>query len=345
MFAGLSCRSSAECGSLVCVDEVCVDSTLDDSTSSGLAKDGPGGIEEDTDTDTDSAIGAGGEHCCEAMDILFVIDQSENMDGQCFEESLAVSVIGAQDELYAAIAGNIASFHVGFTTASIVPENPPGCQAMGSLLQGKPGDECFEEQVFGTPYLDERTDTPADFSAGVFCLTKAGTVSGGPSEQEDARPIEALLGAIEPVRSRPGGCNAGFSRREVPLLTVMFTNKDQADFIPAEEGSDPLLWQERMFGCKGFDFEQGRDRSGLIMVTGPDQPPDDPSICDAEAPGQLSVFYYHFREELRRRYDLCRLRPADVESGCSVTTAEELESFREFIIAGFNDMICELCAP
>ncbi|MDC0669246.1 hypothetical protein [Nannocystis radixulma] len=277
------------------------------------------------------------------MDILFVIDQSENMDAQCFEENLAVAVLGAQDELYAAIAGNIASFHVGFTTASIVPENPPGCQAMGSLGQGKPEDECFEEQVFGTPYLDERTDTPAEFSAGVFCLTKAGTVSGGPSEQEDARPVEALLDAIEPVESRPGGCNAGFSRREVPLLTLLFTNRDQEDFIPIEEGSDTLLWQERMFGRKGFDFEQGHDRTGFIMVAGPDEAPD-PADCDAEVPGRLSVFHYGFREELRRRYDICRLRPADVDSGCSVIPEPELEMFREFIVTSFNEMICELCA-
>jgi hypothetical protein len=315
-FQGLGCESNEECGALECVDGACVEV---ERPASG--------------------------RCCAELDILFVIDQSLSMEEQCVEESLVLALVGAYQEIFAAIAGNVDSFHIGLTTASILPENPAECRDMGALLRGKLGDECYETKVHGTPYLDERQENAAQLSEAIFCLAKAGTVGDGPVEQANARPVEAMLAALDPARSAPGGCNEGFVRPGAPLLTFMFTNSDQANFLPKEDGSNPYLWWEQLLALRGLDFGEGQKRLGMMMVAGPDQLPP-PEVCEAARPEALSAFHVNFSEDLRRRHDICQVRPPKLGTkACQAADAEKVAALRQFIVQGFEEMICELCEP
>jgi hypothetical protein len=359
-FSGLACESERDCGSLLCVDGTCVEG---DPDASGAPTSTPTSSAADTTTSgpgsTDSAGASTGASsttdesgaCCNALDILFVIDQSMYMDFQCFEESFSTVMNSMHDLVYSTITGNIDSFHIGFTTASILPGNPPECQGIGALLRGKLDDICFDDKLHGKPYLTDEDQTIADdFLISVWCLLRVGTEYDLPEdqrkEQEDARPIQALLGALAPAANGPGGCNEGFSRPGVPLLVVMMTNTDQAPYLPVPDGEEPYDWWHTTYSEKGFDAAEGQNHTGFILINTPDIAPD-PELCTVDESPRLLTFFGQFDDQLKRRYDICGLRKDGLEQGekCSQASEDKLDAFSDFFFPALDELICDVCQP
>lgn len=329
-FAGLACQSSQECGALICVDGACV--------------------EPDPVDEGEPIQGADG--CCNQLDILFVIDQSLSMELQCHEETFSSALFGMTQLVYQTITENIDSFHIGFTTASIAPGNPPECQHIGSLLRGTTGDKCFEDYLHNKPYLtSEDQQEPSTFLTSIWCLLRVGTVLELPeaemAQQDDARPIKAMLEALADAANAPGGCNEGFARPGVPLLVVMMTNSDQAPYLPVPDGEEPIDWWRMTHTQKVLDAAEGQKRIGFILMNAPDVLPND-GLCMPEA-GQSRIpnYYGMVNGDLKRRYDICSMMPDSWLLGekCKPATGDKLENFSEFFMSALDDLTCDVCAP
>lgn len=378
-FSGIPCESSQGCGPLVCINGFCSEPTSsstgpgtgsaapndDDATQSGsggvesaseptggsTATDSSGGMTATSDPDGTNTTDAPGS-CCQELDILFVLDQSMSMELQCFEETFASAIYSAIELLHTTLIENIGSYHVGFTTASIAPGNQHECRKLGSLLRGEADDECYSDFLHNKPYLtpEDQTD-PADFITSFFCLNRVGTMTDLPEdeleEQDDARPIEALLGSLAGATNAPGGCNEGFSRAGVPLLIVMMTNSDQAGYLPASDGEEPSVWWNATRSLKGFDNAEGQKHLGIVMISAPETSPN-PSVCSVDdEQSRLPVFYNTFNPELRRRYDICAMKPDGWILGekCQPSTEEKVNDFSEFFMTAINELTCDLCKP
>ena len=346
-FAGLPCTSSSECGPLLCLDGICTDTVMTSAEESGEST----GSFESSDT-TDASDPESTDQCCDAMDILFVLDNSFSMENQCFEETLSATIYEISEDLYAGLTDNIASFHVGFTTAAIVPENPPECRQRGALMRGKPDMDCLT-WTRGVPYLSERISSQGNLLTAAACLVSSGTVLPEPGDigsdvdpQNDARPVQAMLTALDPELSEPGGCNDGFTRKDVPLLTIMFTNSDQPqEYI--QEGGDQWRWWMRLMDARGLDLQEGRRRNALALIAGPDTRPD-PHVCGAEPPMRIANFasqYDATDHDFMRRFDICALRPNDIAPNVC-QAAVDRQPFREFFRDLFSEeLLCDLCRP
>ncbi len=78
----------------------------------------------------------------------------------------------------------------------------------------------------------------------------------------DERPAGALLGAISPEMNAPGGCNAGFLRRDAILVITMITDEedDPNDHVArktmdtdANSLGDPASWRQAVVDAKNGD--------------------------------------------------------------------------------------------
>lgn len=354
-FAGLPCASSSECGPLLCLDGVCADPVLtsaeSDESSETSETSGSTGSTESSETSGTSGPEIT-DKCCEAMDILFVLDNSFSMENQCFEETLGATIYEISEDLYSGLTDNIASFHVGFTTAAVVPENPTECRQRGALMRGKPDMNCLK-WTRGMPYLSEQITSRDNLLTAAVCLVSSGTVlpepgdiSSGVDPQNDARPIQAMLTALDPELSESGGCNDGFVRKDVPLLTIMFTNSDQPqEYI--QEGGDQWRWWMTLMDARGLDLQEGRRRNALALIAGPDAAPD-PHVFGVEPPMRIANFaaqYDATEHDFMRRFDICALRP-DAVAPNVCGAADDRELFREFLRDLFSEeLLCDLCRP
>jgi hypothetical protein len=348
-FTGLPCARSDECGPLTCHEGICADMPADETGAGSSGAPSDTGSSDESSSTGEPPVDSG--KCCEAMDILFVLDNSESMEAECFEESFGVAMVAISTELYNGIAGNIASFHFGFTTASIVPENPPGCRDLGALMRGKSALSCLGK-TDGLPFLSEAQSTPGTLIDAAYCLLSAGTVSArpesvgsGPDPQNDARPIQAMLAALDPDMNAAGGCNEGFSRKGVPLLTLLFTNRDQPQQYT--DGGEMWKWWQQLQDARGLDAVEVRQRNALAMIVGPDAEPDK-SVCDARTPMRLigySGLYDDAEHDFVRRLDICALRLAPTDSKVCGAAAD-LAEIKEFFLDLFSeDLLCDLCRP
>jgi hypothetical protein len=277
-FTGLACQSSQECGDLVCVNGACVDAERVTSKPPPHRPVGPRRRPRAATTPADRPARANRSRAPTAaankLDVLLVIDQSLPMELQCFEDTFMSSIVSQHNTVYEMLTENIDSFHIGFTTASIAPGNPKECMEIGSLLRGVEGDSCYSNSLHNKPYLTSE-DQPdlGTFLESILCLLRVGTETDLSDEeleqQDDARPIEALLDALAGTANAPGGCNEGFSRDGVPLLIVLMTNSDQAGYLPANDGEEPIDWWRTTHALKDFDAAEGQKRIGVIMVSAP----------------------------------------------------------------------------
>jgi len=328
-FSGLACQSSEECGALICVNGACVEPE-------------PGNVEPIQ----------GADGCCNQLDILFVLDQSIPMELQCFEETFMAAVYGMTALVHETISDNIDSFHIGFTTASIAPGNPPECQQIGSLLRGEPEADCFGDFLHDKPYLTSEDQNDAnEFLTSLACLLRVGTVLELPDDemkqQDDARPIKATIEALAHAANDPGGCNEGFSRPGVPLLVVMMTNSDQTAYLPVPDGEEPADWWQTIHTLKGFNAAEAQKRVGFVLIGAPDIHPD-PAVCSVDdEQSRIPTFYGMLNNDLKRRYDICSMMPDDLVIGekCSPATGDKLENFSDFILPALDDLTCDVCAP
>ncbi|MEM9462648.1 MAG: hypothetical protein AAGF11_51345 [Myxococcota bacterium] len=221
---------------------------LDDTSSSGS---GSGSTTMATTASSDSTGGSCGQAVgtCDALDLLFVIDNSGSMQE---DNNVLIPVLASLQGLLLAQVENMCSFHIGVTTTEPQPSfQPTECQVRGALSQA--GVLC--------PDLWEGTDHPPWISEEDD-ISKLGCLFGvGENEEDDEKQFDTLLAALGPELAAPGACNEGFMREGVPLLIVMVTDEDDDDDsstpgeAPDRTGSagGPFNWWDQLTQIKDLD--------------------------------------------------------------------------------------------
>lgn len=272
--------------------------------------------------------------CCDEIDVLFVIDQSTVMHDQCFETNLLIAAAKSSDLIYDVFSKRVTSFHIGFTMASIVPENPPECTGIGSLVQGQPANNCVAKYLGGLPYMtSEVNGTSSDaFWDAVLCILGAGTPGDPPEGFENSRPVEAALWALHPSLNAEGACNHGFARPDAPLLVFLFSNVDQVEATQLPQMfNTPTNWWQLLVSIRAG--MAAKDQYGLVSILGPDAP--DPDGCTAENPVNIKMFAELFDKDLTRSFDICGI-------GCD---AKDLTAITAFLQESLQTLVCSVCEP
>lgn len=154
---------------------------------------------------------------CQAVDFLFVVDNSGSM--ALYQDNLVRNFPGFIDGIQRSL-GHVGSFHVGVTTTDAYAFNVAGCRDIGSLVvqtggENSSGAACGAYAA-GANYMTEVDDLSQSFSC-------AATV--GSDGHDGERPIAALLETASARLQGPGGCNEGFLRQDSLLVVVMITDE------------------------------------------------------------------------------------------------------------------------
>jgi hypothetical protein len=256
------------------------------------------------------------------------------MDLQCFEDGLQSAALELYHEIFKIFSERVSSFHIGFTMASIVPENPSECTGLGSLVHGRAMDECVQNKLGGLPYMTSEvhgSDSNAFWNA-IICILGAGTIDDPSPEFEYSRPVEAALLALHPDLNAEGACNHGFARPEAPLIIFLFTNVDQ----PLSNGLPPGYNHPGGWWSFLSQLRSGmstRDRSALVVIAGPaDNPPEDE--CEAEWPERIETFSSSFDKEHFRQFNICATK------NCPKT---DLTAITAFLQESLQTLVCSVC--
>jgi len=195
-------------------------STTSDATTSGSSTSVDESSSSTTETGCGAAIGT-----CDAVDVLFVVDNSGSMDDEFAQFVPALSNFA---ELLGEVTAGICSYHIGVTTTEIAPDfQTPECQVRGALSKSGSllgGDSCFGDEAH-PPFVTEE-----DSLSVLGCLFAVGT-----AYDPDEKTLDTAIAAISPELSMPGACNEGFIREDAALLIVLITDEDDDD-----DSSDPL---------------------------------------------------------------------------------------------------------
>jgi len=228
--------------------------------------DGPGGPAFDLGSG-DDGVGTTGEMMegCQAVDFLFVIDNSVSMGGE--QEAL----VGAFPGFMSAITENLeagSDFHVMVLdtdawgrcdTANPWDGHSPTHNTCNGYVQQTNFDECDRVRGAGVlhPAGDGASNMPCTPSsgkrfidgtepdlAGTFaCMATVG-LAGHPSE----RPMNALQAALDVTNVEAQTCNDGFLRDDA-LLVVTFVSDDGGT---PDEGT-PMDWYQTVVAAKNND--------------------------------------------------------------------------------------------
>jgi hypothetical protein len=215
--------------------ETAADSADATSTESGL---------DDTSIPDFPPIESG----CIAVDLLFVVDNSESMG--MYQSALTAAFPDFIDSLWSTLPGGV-DLHVGITSTDFAggcttPEATALCQSTASAADiighynqptnatgnGVPGSQGRLYFFDSRPYFEANTDDPPDALKTWF--TGAAT-SAGESGCSFEMPVAAASWAASAINTGPTGTNAGFFRDEGSLLVVFFLT-DEPDKSP--EGLD-----------------------------------------------------------------------------------------------------------
>jgi len=209
------------------------------STSTGAA-DSSGG-----DTSTGAACGEA-VGSCEAVDVLFVIDNSGSMGDDNAQLIPAFSNI---NQLVGSLIDGPCTYRVGVTTTEVAPDfQPAECQQRGALSRA--GAVCADP--FGDPehppWISE-----TDPISTLGCLLAVGT-----DYDTDEKQLQTIIESVGPSMQGPGGCNEGFMREGVPLIVILVTDEDDDDdsATPGEaahrtgSAGDHFSWYEDLTALK-----------------------------------------------------------------------------------------------
>ena len=194
---------------------------------------------------------------CDAVDLLFVIDNSGSMADE--QGNLIASVPGFIDGI-AERLGVSTDYHVGVVSTDEADFNADGCQEIGALVTRTGGDLSSDADcgpyIDGTTFMTPRDDLEASFA----CAARLG-IDGNGLE----RPMDALLSALHPADALMG-CNQDFLRDEALLVIVLIT--DEEDF--EDSAGDPVSWYESVVEAKNGD----EDRVVVLSLVGHPKPND-----------------------------------------------------------------------
>jgi hypothetical protein len=231
-------------------------------TSDTFASEIEGDEVQEPEAEPEPATGTS-EFVCDAVDILFVVDNSPSMEDE--QQNLVEAVPGFVEAMRAAFP-EIKSVHIGVVDTDAYPSmgtqldapfascpEDADCGAcdytLGALVDkphsGSAGGSC--EFSTGARFMD--ADSP-NFEAEFACAVTVGT-EGNPVE----RQAGALLAAVSPGLSGVGQCNEGFLREDARLVTVMVSDEDDDHrAAPGPVGGslgEPTEWHEALVRAKG----------------------------------------------------------------------------------------------
>jgi hypothetical protein len=238
--AGQPCMSDADCGpSLKCDGGFCggasagqtsapettstsVDPTTTDvdPTTTGVDPTTTTTVDPTTTTTTTTDDSTGGPTCglgrCKDFDVLFVIDNSTSMQD---DFGKLISALGPFTEHLLPAVSKACSVHLGVVTTDQYMHNPPGCQALGNLVQATDGGtQCVYKEGFPYATLADLKDPTS-----LACILTVGSDGAG-----DEKPIDAMFSAIDPDINA-SDCNQGFYRPDAFLAVVLSTDEDDDD--------------------------------------------------------------------------------------------------------------------
>jgi hypothetical protein len=156
---------------------------------------------------------------CDAVDYLFVIDNSASMADN---QRKLIDNFGAFVQQVESSLDTVDSLHVGVVTSDAYAYNSSECRGLGGLVtktggQGSSGRACGP-YAEGHPWMTEADDLLTSFA----CAAQVG-IGGSTYEQ----PLTAAADAIDGVPSREGQCNDGFVRDDALLVVVVVSDEDE----------------------------------------------------------------------------------------------------------------------
>ncbi|MEM6988863.1 MAG: hypothetical protein AAF721_00150 [Myxococcota bacterium] len=215
---------------------------------------------------------------CQAVDFLFVIDNSASMEN---EQDALVSVFPqfmAEVEAALDVGGDyqvlVADTDAwGRCDSQTLQGMDPGSDLCNNYIGSTAFDNCDGERGAGVvhpagdfasnaacaPFGGNRYIVPGepDLGGTFACMATVG-VAGHPSE----RPMDGMVAALAPQINAAGGCNDGFLRADA-LLVIVFISDDPH----YEDNGEPSDWYNAVVASKNGDPE-----SVVVMGMTPDWP-------------------------------------------------------------------------
>jgi hypothetical protein len=241
----------------------------DDGVDDGATGNGDSPADSDT-LSFDVAQGEGGEvgdttsEGCQAVDFLFVIDNSASMEA--YQAALVAAFPLFMQEIQDALPHDDYQVLVTDTdawgrcnTANPWNGNDPGSDLCTNYIKNTVFEECDRTRGAGVlhpagkfatngvcdPAGDQRYIVQGDPDpVGTFaCMATVGT-AGDASE----RPMDSLVAAVAADINGVGGCNEGFLRDDA-VLVVTFISDDPH----YEDSGDPQIWYDAVLAAKHDD--------------------------------------------------------------------------------------------
>ena len=230
--------------------------------TSGATTAGSAGASGSTGPKFDSDPGTSG---CTAVDLLFVVDNSDSMG--TYQQALTQAFPGFAQAMFDALPAGL-SVHVGITTtdfdtACTEQEGTNNCQSTASadtilmhyikptdFNDGGNGSQGRLFEFAGKRYFETTTDDdPADL---VTWFSGAAT-SAGENGCSFEMPVAAAGWAVHPANTEgPTAPNMGFLRDEGALLVVFFLT-DEPDKSPESKNVYRDMLLDAKAGCGGLD--------------------------------------------------------------------------------------------
>lgn len=196
---------------------------------------------------------------CEAVDLLFVIDNSESM--QTYQRALADAFPGFVDAMFSALPTGT-SLHVGLTTTEFdagcdEPEATENCQSTASVAaigehyvkptQAHDGGNGSQGRLFAWAGQRYFATSTADDPVPLVEWFSQAAVAAGEDGCSFEMPVAAAAWATSPVNA---STNAGFLRDEGGLLVVFFLT-DEPDKSPESKMIYRDMLVEAKAACGG----------------------------------------------------------------------------------------------
>jgi hypothetical protein len=258
------------------------------------ANDGGDGQSFDVADGQGTAGDQGDEEGCTKVDFLFVIDNSNSMyDNQ---KNLLANYPAFMDSIEQTL--EVEDFHVmvvdtdAFTTCGdectywfdegpcVWHETPCGTtkeqaeartecdETLGAgvvIPMGPNSSAAICEFEEGNRYM---TAAEPDLSEAFSCAAQVGTGGNGKEAQ-----IEAMLAAVGPQLTQPGGCNEGFLRDDALLVVTLLTDESG----DAPEQFDVTLWRDELVAAKN-----GNEENVVMLGLLPDALPNGGGVCSGD---------------------------------------------------------------
>lgn len=236
--------------------------TTSSATTGTATTAGSAGASGSTGTKFDSDPGTTG---CTAVDLLFVVDNSDSMG--TYQQALTQAFPGFAQAMFDALPAGL-SVHVGITTTDFdtsctEQEGTNNCQSTASADEivmhyikptdfndGGNGSQGRLFEFSGKRYFETTTDDdPADL---VTWFSGAAT-SAGENGCSFEMPVAAAGWAVHPANTEgPTAPNMGFLRDEGALLVVFFLT-DEPDKSPESKNVYRDMLLDAKAGCGGLD--------------------------------------------------------------------------------------------